>query len=76
MHTNSYTGPRLERRLPVNTQFGPYTGIRIDFANVDGMDTSYMWEVIVLICSLVGLILSLETLGLTSKYNLKLAVCG
>jgi hypothetical protein len=58
----------------VNTRFGPYMGIRIDFANIDGMDTSYLWEVIVLICSLVGLILSLETLGLTSKYKLKLAV--
>ncbi len=48
-------GVFAKKDLPVNTRFGPYTGVKIDFEDIDAMDTSYMWEVMVLICYLVGL---------------------
>jgi hypothetical protein len=32
-------------KIPERTRFGPYTGVEIDFKNINGMDTSYMWEV-------------------------------
>jgi hypothetical protein len=39
-------------KITERTRFGPYTGVKIDFKSINGMDTSYMWEV--RFCSLIA----------------------
>ena len=47
---NAGKGVFTKQRIKVNTRFGPYTGENTDFNALDGLDTSYMWEVIAIIC--------------------------
>ena len=46
---NAGKGVFTKERIKDNTRFGPYTGERIDFNALNGLDTSYMWEVIAII---------------------------